>query len=63
MDIFQIQLPPEILPNLFHVNRIVNDQVNILLQYSTKSGVNTKQCNTRIQPVNNVPKAAQLRCP
>ena len=36
MDIFQIQLPPEILPNLFHVNRIVNDKVHNLCNTQQK---------------------------
>ena len=59
MDNFRIQLPPEILPKLFHVSQVVNDEVHKLLQCPTRSGANSNQCNTEIQLVINVAKATQ----
>ena len=59
MDNFWIQLPPEIPLKSFQVSRRVNDEVHNLQQSSTKSGVNSDQCNTGIQLVINVAKAAQ----
>ena len=60
MDNFRIQLPPEILRKSFHASWIVNDEVHNLLQCSTKSGVNSDQCNTGIHLVITAAKAAQL---